>query len=199
MADGDDKDHWHIDGSEIQPDEIEKGFPPAYKGVAIDRLAAYEDTGMTPAECLASREEVKWLEAELLEARAEIERLKQDNDAVKKWYKSACDQAQRWQDSYTTLKNQEIEELADLTAELKALKAERDELVMKLRASLSKNKAATATIKELKGALSKAAKMLADAGQCTHYPGYTCDKDFPAACPECISKWLRKLAREPTP
>jgi len=84
-------------------------------------------------------------------------------------------------------------------AELTALKAERDGLVMKLRASLSKNKAATATIKELKGALSKAAKMLADAGHCTHYPGYTCDKDFPAACPECISKWLRKLAREPTP
>lgn len=34
-------------------------------------------------------------------------------------------------------------------------------------------------------------KKLADSGEfCTHYPGYTCDKGFPAACPACITSWI---------
>jgi hypothetical protein len=34
----------------------------------------------------------------------------------------------------------------------------------------------------------KAIKILADDGYCTHYPGYTCDRDFPKACPACIKR-----------
>jgi hypothetical protein len=36
----------------------------------------------------------------------------------------------------------------------------------------------------------KAIEMTED-GFCTHYPGYTCDKDFPEECPKCIGRWLR--------
>ena len=35
----------------------------------------------------------------------------------------------------------------------------------------------------------KAAEM-AEGGFCTHGPGYTCDKGFPAACPRCIISWI---------
>jgi hypothetical protein len=41
----------------------------------------------------------------------------------------------------------------------------------------------------------KAIKTLVDMGFCTHYPGFTCDEDFPAACPECIREWLPTRAQ----
>ena len=34
--------------------------------------------------------------------------------------------------------------------------------------------------------IKKVAEMIED-GYCTHYPGYVCDKDFPAACSACIT------------
>lgn len=34
-------------------------------------------------------------------------------------------------------------------------------------------------------------KALAESGFCTHYPGYTCDKNFPDACPKCIKRWMK--------
>jgi hypothetical protein len=37
-----------------------------------------------------------------------------------------------------------------------------------------------------------AVKTLVEAGHCTHYPGYTCDKDWPKACAKCIKRWLLK-------
>jgi len=48
------------------------------------------------------------------------------------------------------------------------------------------------SIKEKKynEALKMASKLLSDYGHCTHYPGYTCDKGFPEACPACIKRWL---------
>lgn len=47
-------------------------------------------------------------------------------------------------------------------------------------------------------ALSIAAKWLEQAGACTHYAGYTCDKDFttPGVCAACIRRHMLKLARE---
>jgi len=47
-----------------------------------------------------------------------------------------------------------------------------------------------------KRALKIACEMFAKAGYCTHYPGYTCDKGFPAACPDCIYRWLMAHARK---
>lgn len=38
-------------------------------------------------------------------------------------------------------------------------------------------------------------KALAEDGRCTHYPGYTCDKDWssdPTVCPKCLYRWLRR-------
>ena len=29
-----------------------------------------------------------------------------------------------------------------------------------------------------------------ESGFCTHYPGFVCDKDFPAACAPCITAWF---------
>lgn len=43
-------------------------------------------------------------------------------------------------------------------------------------------------------ALKIASKLLSDLGTCTHYPGYTCDKGFPEACPACIKRWLLRKA-----
>ena len=40
------------------------------------------------------------------------------------------------------------------------------------------------------------ARALSDMGFCTHYPGYTCDKDWPSACPKCIRRWLSQKAEE---
>ena len=31
---------------------------------------------------------------------------------------------------------------------------------------------------------------------CTHYPGYTCDRDFPAACEACWASWLLRSSKE---
>jgi hypothetical protein len=41
-------------------------------------------------------------------------------------------------------------------------------------------------------------KTLAEDGCCTHYPGYTCDKNFsdPAVCPKCIYRWLHRKIRK---
>ena len=50
--------------------------------------------------------------------------------------------------------------------------------------------------KKYNDALKIASQLLADLGACTHYPGYTCDKGFPEACPACIKRWLMKKARE---
>lgn len=36
---------------------------------------------------------------------------------------------------------------------------------------------------------------MADDGFCTHYGGYTCDKDFPEACPKCIEGWMRRYVK----
>lgn len=41
----------------------------------------------------------------------------------------------------------------------------------------------------------KAAEMTSN-GFCTHYAGYTCDKEFPAACQKCIERWLRRYLKE---
>lgn len=38
----------------------------------------------------------------------------------------------------------------------------------------------------------EAVRQLIDAGYCTHYSGYTCDRDFPAECANCI-KWTINL------
>ena len=46
----------------------------------------------------------------------------------------------------------------------------------------------------------KAVLELVEAGYCTHYPGYTCDQEFPAACPTCIKRCLNlEKAREAKP
>ncbi len=50
-------------------------------------------------------------------------------------------------------------------------------------------------ITRLKAERDAAVKYMAELGFCTHYPGYTCDKEFPAACPKCISRWLKKKVR----
>lgn len=36
---------------------------------------------------------------------------------------------------------------------------------------------------------------MSDDGFCTHYAGYTCDKDFPEACPKCIARWIRQYRK----
>jgi hypothetical protein len=38
-------------------------------------------------------------------------------------------------------------------------------------------------------------KWLTETGYCTHYPGYTCDKGFPAACPKCIKAYLKRYPK----
>jgi hypothetical protein len=48
----------------------------------------------------------------------------------------------------------------------------------------------TAREKKLDKALTIASQFLSDAGTCTHYPGYICDKGFPTACPACIRRWI---------
>lgn len=45
-------------------------------------------------------------------------------------------------------------------------------------------------------ALTIAADLFADDTFCTHYPGYVCDRDWPAACSGCIRDWLISMARE---
>jgi hypothetical protein len=49
-------------------------------------------------------------------------------------------------------------------------------------------------------ALNIACNWLAQAGACTHYSGYTCDKDFSAdgVCAACLAKYFLKMAREET-
>jgi hypothetical protein len=47
----------------------------------------------------------------------------------------------------------------------------------------------TAKYGETKSERDDAVKILVDEyGFCTHYPGYTCDRDFPKACPACIKR-----------
>lgn len=88
------------------------------------------------------------------------------------------------------------------------------ELIKKLEAAASQmqmgvhSPAHIAAIREAVGALSKkpdysaaldiAAKWLEQAGACTHYPGYTCDKDFSTegTCAKCLRAHFLKLARE---
>ena len=42
-----------------------------------------------------------------------------------------------------------------------------------------------------------AVRELVELGYCTHYPGYTCDRDFPEACPACIKRCINlQKARE---
>lgn len=47
-------------------------------------------------------------------------------------------------------------------------------------------------------ALDIATQWLEQAGACTHYPGYTCDKDFSAkgTCAKCLRAHFLKLTRE---
>lgn len=47
-------------------------------------------------------------------------------------------------------------------------------------------------------ALDIAAKWLEQAGACTYFPGYICDKDYskPGTCAKCLRRHLLKLARE---
>ncbi len=49
-------------------------------------------------------------------------------------------------------------------------------------------------IKRLKKAIKMLANVLNETDYCTHYPGYTCDKDFPAECPECIIEYFMQQA-----
>jgi predicted Zn-ribbon and HTH transcriptional regulator len=82
-------------------------------------------------------------------------------------------------------------ENASLTAERDGLKASVDRIYRTAREEID------GVAKErdaLAAAVKKAAKALVDLGHCTHYPGFTCDADFPAACPECIEEWLQELA-----
>lgn len=46
-------------------------------------------------------------------------------------------------------------------------------------------------------ALDIACKWLEQAGACTHYPGYLCDKDFSkeGVCAKCLRAYFLKLAR----
>ncbi len=52
--------------------------------------------------------------------------------------------------------------------------------------------------KQLDAALNIATKWLDAAGGCTHYPGYTCDKDFTQSgvCAACLRRHFLKMARE---
>lgn len=43
-----------------------------------------------------------------------------------------------------------------------------------------------------KKALLGIAKLVSDYGYCTHFAGFTCDKDFPKECPKCIVKYFTK-------
>ena len=45
-------------------------------------------------------------------------------------------------------------------------------------------------------ALDLACKWLEQAGSCTHYAGYTCDKDFstPGTCAKCLAQHFLRLA-----
>lgn len=47
-------------------------------------------------------------------------------------------------------------------------------------------------------ALDIATKWLEQAGACTHYPGYTCDKDFstPGTCAKCLREHFLRMARK---
>jgi hypothetical protein len=36
---------------------------------------------------------------------------------------------------------------------------------------------------------------MSDDGFCTHYAGYTCDKDFPEVCPKCIERWIKRFVK----
>jgi hypothetical protein len=47
----------------------------------------------------------------------------------------------------------------------------------------------------LKKALLGIAKLVSDYGYCTHFAGFTCDKDFPKECPKCITNYFKRLAR----
>ncbi|MEN6421633.1 MAG: hypothetical protein ABFD76_06755 [Smithella sp.] len=51
-------------------------------------------------------------------------------------------------------------------------------------------------LKQKDKAIDIASEMFAKGGFCTHYPGYTCDKDWPKECPACIRRWLLQKARE---
>lgn len=47
-------------------------------------------------------------------------------------------------------------------------------------------------------ALDIATRWLEQGGACTHFPGYTCDKEFtePGVCAKCLRAHFLKLARE---
>lgn len=47
-------------------------------------------------------------------------------------------------------------------------------------------------------ALEIACRWLAEAGSCTHYPGYICDKEFskPGVCERCLKAHLLRRARK---
>jgi hypothetical protein len=51
-------------------------------------------------------------------------------------------------------------------------------------------------LNEYKKAIKIASKLLADFGNCTHFPGHVCDLDFPDDCPECIENWLLTKAKD---
>ena len=53
-------------------------------------------------------------------------------------------------------------------------------------------------IKKLDKALSIACSWLEQAGSCTHFPGYLCDKEFSkkGVCAACLRRHLLGLARE---
>ena len=54
-------------------------------------------------------------------------------------------------------------------------------------------------IERLNNGLERAARILAKQGNCTHYAGFTCDKDFisdPKVCPACLKRWLLKKTNE---
>lgn len=63
---------------------------------------------------------------------------------------------------------------------------------------ISNQRAEIRHLKRADAALSIAAKWLEQAGACTHYAGYTCDKDFtkPGVCAACIRRHMLKLAKE---
>jgi hypothetical protein len=46
----------------------------------------------------------------------------------------------------------------------------------------------------LKKALLGISKLVSDYGYCTHFAGFTCDKDFPKECPKCITNYFKRLA-----
>ena len=89
--------------------------------------------------------------------------------------------------------------VSELRLRITALQAENAELNSALEderehhnvyAQLMSDKCATLT-----KALLGIAKLVSDYGYCTHFAGFTCDKDFPEECPKCITNYFKRLAR----